>query len=92
MEDWQQNLWELRRRVDCSVLLERDGWTLDRGERTRPARKYRRSAGEVVIVIHSGRGWFDPLSDAKGDVFTLARRLWGGSPTQTSRSAGDQDR
>ena len=34
-------------------------------------------AGEIIIVIHNGRGWFDPLSDAKGDVFTLAGHLAG---------------
>jgi hypothetical protein len=28
-----------------------------------------------VIVIHQGRGWFDPLSPAKGDVFSLAEHL-----------------
>ena len=37
--------------------------------------KYRRGDGEIVIVIHAGRGWFDPLSLAKGDVFTLAEHL-----------------
>jgi hypothetical protein len=26
-------------------------------------------------VIHDGRGWFDPLSTAKGDVFDLAKHL-----------------
>jgi len=28
-----------------------------------------------VIVTHDGRGWFDPLSDKKGDVFGLAMFL-----------------
>ncbi len=79
MGEWDRELEELRTRVDCRVVLERDGWTLDRRESTRRAVKYRRGAGEIVIVIHGGRGWFDPLSDAKGDVFTLARILWGGS-------------
>jgi hypothetical protein len=78
MGAWNQELEELRTRVDCRVVLERDGWTLDRRESTRRALKYRRGAGEIIIVIHGGRGWFDPLSDAKGDVFTLARILWGG--------------
>jgi hypothetical protein len=79
MGEWDRELEELRTRVDCRVVLERDGWTLDRRESTRRAIKYRRGAGEIIIVIHAGRGWFDPLSDAKGDVFTLARLLWGGS-------------
>jgi hypothetical protein len=78
MGGWEQELEELRTRVDCRVVLERDGWTLDRRESTRRAVKYRRGAGEIIIVIHGGRGWFDPMSDAKGDVFTLGRVLWGG--------------
>jgi hypothetical protein len=79
MRESDRELEELRTRVDCRVVLERDGWTFDRRESTRRAVKYRRGAGEIIIVIHDGRGWFDPLSDAKGDVFTLARILWGGS-------------
>jgi hypothetical protein len=70
---------ELRKAVDCRVLLERDGWALDRKESTRKAVKYRRGQGEIIIVIHEGRGWFDPLSDKKGDVFNLAQALWGSS-------------
>ena len=31
--------------------------------------------GEIVIVNHGGRGWWDPLSEAKGDVFTLVQYL-----------------
>ena len=44
--------------------------------RKAPARaiKYRRDSN-IVIVIHEGRGWFDPLSPAKGDVFSLAEHL-----------------
>ena len=30
---------------------------------------------KIVIVIHDGRGWFDPMSEAKGDVFDLATHL-----------------
>ena len=37
--------------------------------------KYRRGRGEIVIVNHDGRGWWDPLSDRKGDIFTLVRHL-----------------
>jgi len=43
-------------------------------ESTRRAIKYR-SDSRIVIVIHDGRGWFDPLSTAKGDVFSLAEDL-----------------
>ena len=37
--------------------------------------KYRRGKGEILIVSHAGRGWWDPTSDAKGDVFRLVQRL-----------------
>jgi len=65
---------ELRAKVGCAVLLERDGWKVDLKESTRRAVKHRRDA-RIVIVIHADRGWFDPLSDAKGDVFDLALHL-----------------
>lgn len=65
---------ELRGRVGCAALLEEDGWKVDVKESTRRAVKYRRDAA-IVIVIHEGRGWFDPLSTAKGDVFDLAEYL-----------------
>ncbi|MGO4339373.1 DUF3991 domain-containing protein [Labrys sp. KB_33_2] len=65
----------LKAKVLCSVLLETRGWKIDLRESTSKAAKYRRSEGEIIIVIHQGRGWFDPLSDAKGDVFSLARHL-----------------
>ena len=63
--------------MSCAVLLERllPVWQLDRAESTRRSLKYRRDAGEIVIVNHDGRGWWDPLSEAKGDIFTLARYL-----------------
>jgi hypothetical protein len=65
---------ELRGRVGCAALLEDDGWKVDLKESTRRAVKYRRDA-KIVIVIHEGRGWFDPLSTAKGDVFDLGGHL-----------------
>ena len=64
----------LREQVGCAALLEQDGWKVDIKESTRRAIKYRRN-GRIVIVIHDGRGWFDPLSTAKGDVFSLAEHL-----------------
>jgi hypothetical protein len=67
---------ELRAQVKCGVLLEKLGFAIDTKESTRRAVKFRR-AEEIVIVIHEGRGWFDARSDAKGDVFTLARHLLG---------------
>ena len=50
-------------------------WRLDRKESTRRALKYRRGAGEIIIVNHDGRGWRDPRSAAKGDIFDLVRHL-----------------
>jgi hypothetical protein len=68
---------QFRQRVSCAVLLERatPPWQLDRKGSTRRALKYRRHEGEVVIVNHDGRGWWDPQSSAKGDVFDLAQFL-----------------
>ena len=72
----RQELEELRERVSCAVMLEQADFAVDVRESTRKAVKYRRGA-EIIIVIHEGRGWFDPLSDAKGDVFRLAEHLDG---------------
>ena len=68
---------QLRAGVSCAALLERlqPGWLLDKGESTPKCLKYRRGAGEVLIVNHGGRGWWDPMSDAKGDVFSLTQHL-----------------
>jgi hypothetical protein len=73
----QHEIETLRDKVPCAAVLEREGWTVDVKESTTRAVKYRRGAGEIIIVIHNGRGWFDPLSDSKGDVFTLAGYLAG---------------
>jgi uncharacterized protein DUF3991/Toprim domain-containing protein len=63
--------------VNCAALLEgwSPSWRLDRKESTRRALKYRRQAGEVLIVNHDGRGWWDPQSTAKGDIFDLVQYL-----------------
>jgi hypothetical protein len=68
---------ELRDKVHCAVVLERTPppWKLDRKESTKLSLKYRRGKGEILIVSHVGRGWWDPASDAKGDVFRLVQRL-----------------
>ena len=67
----------LKASVSCAALLERlpPVWRLDRAESTRRCLKYRRGPGEIVIVTHGGRGWWDPLSEAKGDVFALVQYL-----------------
>ena len=67
----------LKRDVSCATLLERlpPPWTLDKRESTRQALKYRRGAGEILIVNHDQRGWWDPQSDARGDVCSLVQHL-----------------
>jgi len=67
----------LKAEVNCAALLERlpPVWRLDRAESTRRSLKYRRGGGEIIIVNHDGRGWWDPLSEAKGDIFSLVRHL-----------------
>ena len=50
-------------------------WLIDRKESSKACLKYRRGAGEVVIVNHGGAGWWDPNSDAKGDVLDLVQHL-----------------
>lgn len=70
----KSELEELRDRVNCAAVLEKAGFAIDLKESTRKAVKYRRG-GQIVIVIHESRGWFDPLSDAKGDVFSLVEHI-----------------
>jgi hypothetical protein len=73
----QEELDHLRASVNCATILERlaNGWQLDQAESTRRALKFRRGPGEIVIVNHEGKGWFDPLSEAKGDIFRLVQHL-----------------
>jgi hypothetical protein len=63
--------------VNCAVVLERaaTGWALDAAESSKRALKYRRGPGEIIIVNHEGRGWWDATSAAKGDVFDLVQHL-----------------
>lgn len=77
----RQKLESLRARVTCAAVLQRAGFVLDISESSRRALKYRRR-GEIVIVTHGGAGWFDPLSDKKGDVFSLVGLLEGKSFVQ----------
>lgn len=80
-------LIELRARVDCRVILERAGWRLDKKGSTRRAAKYRRGAGEIIIVTHDGKGWFDPMADAsRGDVIALAQKILGGNLGQARKA------
>lgn len=67
---------DLRGRVACGAVLESGGFSVDLKESTRKAVKYRRG-DDIIIAIHDGKGWFDPLSDAKGDVYSLVQYLDG---------------
>lgn len=68
---------QLKQSVSIATLLERNGvgWRVDEAESTRSNIKYRRGLGEVIIVNHEGRGWWDPTSEKSGDVFTLVQHL-----------------
>ncbi|SEM60077.1 Protein of unknown function [Bosea lupini] len=78
----------LKERVSCAAVLEKAGFAIDVKESTRRAVKHRRG-DEIVIVIHDGKGWFDPQSDAKGDVFLLIRHLDGGGFADALASAAE---
>jgi len=65
---------KLREEVGCATVLSKAGFAIDEKESTQRAVKFRRAA-EIIIITHDGRGWFDPLSDAKGDVFSLVAHL-----------------
>jgi hypothetical protein len=69
---------ELKAAVGCAVVLEQavPPWQVDARESSRNALKYRRGKGEIIIVNHEGRGWWDPgHATAKGDVLDLVRYL-----------------
>lgn len=74
-----RELEDLRRLVDCRVVLEHAGWTWDKRQSSVNAAKYRAGPAQIVVVTHQGKGWFDPLADARGDVIALAQHLWGGT-------------
>ena len=77
MSQLDTELEELRE-VSCAVLLERlpPPWQLDKAESTKNCLKYRRGRGEIILVTHGGRGWWDPGSTtARGDVFNLVQHL-----------------
>ncbi len=72
----KRELEDLKQRVSCAAVLEKAGFGIDLRESTRRAVKHRRGL-DIIIVIHQGRGWFDPLSEAKGDMFSLVQHLDG---------------
>ncbi len=70
------------RMVSCAALLERlpPPWQLDKAESTKRCLKYRRGTGEIILVTHEGRGWWDPgTTTARGDVFNLVQHLQPGT-------------
>jgi hypothetical protein len=77
MSSQDAELAEMRAEISCAVLLEQHPppWQLDKKESTRHCLKYRRAKGEILLVTHQGRGWWDPGSRAKGDVFGLMQYL-----------------
>jgi hypothetical protein len=77
MNDHDAELEQMRAGVSSAVLLERHPppWRLDKKESTRQCLKYRRAEGESLLVTPEGRGWWDPGSTAKGDIFGLMQYL-----------------
>ena len=73
--DGKEKTRNCRTRSPAPLSLESDGWKLDRKESTRRALKYRRDEGQIVIVIHAGRGWFDPLG-RQGRRVRSCRTSW----------------
>ena len=63
--------------MSCAVVLEQHPppWQLDKRESTKRCLKYRRGEGEIILVTQEGRGWWDPGSTAKDDVFSLVQHL-----------------
>jgi hypothetical protein len=77
MKHYDPEIDDLRERVNCSFVLETSHppWRLDRKQTSKACRKYRRGKGEILIVNNGGKGWWDPHSERKGDVFTLVQFL-----------------
>ncbi len=72
----REELHAIRAGVTCALVLEREGFLLDKKESTRNCPKYRSQDGRIVIVNHEGRGWWDPHDTiARGDVFKLVQYL-----------------
>ncbi|AOX21615.1 DUF3991 and TOPRIM domain-containing protein [Kozakia baliensis] len=78
-EAQREELQEFRDSVNCSTVLEKEGFRLDRAataQRSARNLKFRRGEGEIVIVNHEGKGWWSPSdSTSKGDVIKLMQFL-----------------
>ena len=75
--NWQdQEIVTLKATVNHPAALERPGpdWQLDVERNSSCRFTCRRGPGEIVIVMHDGHAWWDPLSETKGAVFDLAQR------------------
>ena len=80
------------------AALERTscGWKLSHvSQSTRRALKYRRGEGEILIINHDGRGWWDPpraepraTSSTWSGISTPVRHSGQASPDPSSRIAG----
>ena len=77
MNDRDTEIEWLKAGVSCAALLERlpPPWQLDRAQSMPHSLKYRCGEAEILIVNHDGHGWWDPLSDSKGDIFSLVQHL-----------------
>ena len=80
---------ELREKVHCAVVLEQTPpcWKLDRKESTKLSLKYRRGKGEILIVSHAGRGWWDPTTTLRGTFFASCKGSSQGLASDMSASA-----
>jgi len=78
-EAQRDELQAFRDSIDCSTVLEKAGFRLDReatAQRSARNLKFRRGDGEIVIVNHEGKGWWSPGdSTSKGDVIKLMQFL-----------------
>jgi hypothetical protein len=74
-----EELDHFRATITCDTILLNAGWRRDEQESTRNSPKFRRGAGEIIILSHKNRGWWDPTSQAKGDIFAITQHIWGGT-------------
>ena len=69
-------LQQIRAAISCALVLEQEGFCIDKRESSRRCQKYRSTDGRIVIVSHEGRGWWDAHDTvAKGDVLSLLQHL-----------------
>ena len=64
----KKDIEELRTKVACAAVLEKDGWKIDLKESTRRALKYRRGAD--IIIVKPAMAYMDIMKQVK-DNFPL---------------------